>query len=163
MDDVVGRIHEQWRAQRPDQDVSTVGVIGRVVRLTALMNQVNETALADEGLSRAEFEVLCALRRVDGGLRPSELTRETLSSGAATTKRLTKLERDGLITRATSTRDRREIHVRLTDEGRALTARLFPEQLRRERDVLAPLEPDEREQLGDLLAKVLSSLDGIAR
>ncbi|MEV6228743.1 MarR family transcriptional regulator [Saccharopolyspora shandongensis] len=160
---MVGRISAQWREQRPDLDVSPIDVIGRVRRLGALTNQLDESAFADAGLSRMEFEVLSALRRAGGGLRPSQLTRETLSSGAATTKRLARLETEGLITRTSSRRDRREIDVRLTERGLELIDRLFPAQLERERDLLAPLAPDEREKLGELLAKVLESLDGTAR
>ncbi|MFI0467338.1 MarR family winged helix-turn-helix transcriptional regulator [Saccharopolyspora sp. NPDC003752] len=160
---MVGRISAQWREQRPDLDVSPIDVIGRVRRLGALTNQLDESAFADSGLSRMEFEVLSALRRAGGGLRPSQLTRETLSSGAATTKRLARLETEGLITRTSSRRDRREIDVRLTERGLELIDRLFPAQLERERDLLAPLAPDEREKLGELLAKVLESLDGTAR
>ncbi|GAA4883299.1 MarR family winged helix-turn-helix transcriptional regulator [Saccharopolyspora cebuensis] len=159
MDDAVGRIQDQWRRQRPDLDVSSVGVVGRVLRLTALLKQVNETALAEDGVSGAEFEVLSALRRAGGGLRPSELTRETLSSGAATTKRLTRLESLGLISRATSARDRREVDVRLTEEGYELIDRLFPEQVVRERGVLDALTEDELARLGALLAKALAGAE----
>ncbi|WP_433873293.1 MarR family winged helix-turn-helix transcriptional regulator [Saccharopolyspora sp. CA-218241] len=159
MDDAVGRIQDQWRRQRPDLDVSSVGVVGRVLRLTALLKQVNETALAEDGVTGAEFEVLSALRRAGGGLRPSELTRETLSSGAATTKRLTRLESLGLISRATSARDRREVDVRLTEEGYELIDRLFPEQVVRERGVLDALTEDEMARLGTLLAKALAGVE----
>ncbi|KAA5838291.1 MarR family transcriptional regulator [Saccharopolyspora hirsuta] len=163
VDDAVGRICAQWREQRPDLDVSPIDVIGRVRRLNALTNQLDDAAFAEVGLSRMEFEVLSALRRAGGGLRPSQLTRETLSSGAATTKRLARLEGEGLISRTASQRDRREVDVRLTERGRELIDRLFPVQLERERQLLAPLRADEREQLGVLLAKLLGSLDGAVR
>lgn len=159
MDDVVGRIREQWEQQRPELDVSSIDVIGRVIRLAALVTQVNEGALASEGLARSEFEVLSALKRAGGALRPSELTRETLSSGAATTKRLARLAGEGLIIRTPSARDRREVEVRLSDTGAELIDRLFPEQLDRERGVVEALDEAERDQLAALLRKVLSSLD----
>ncbi|MER7082067.1 DNA-binding transcriptional regulator, MarR family [Saccharopolyspora kobensis] len=163
MDDAVARISAQWRAQWPDLDMSPIDVIGRVRRLAALINQLDAAAFAETGLSRMEFEVLSALRRADGGLRPSQLTRETLSSGAATTKRLARLEAEGLINRTASRRDRREVDVHLTERGRELIDRLFPDHLDRERQLLEPLEAGEREQLGALLAKLLGSLDGVAR
>lgn len=159
MGDVVGRIREQWERQRPELDVSSIDVIGRVIRLAALVTQLNEGALASEGLARSEFEVLSALKRAGGSLRPSELTRETLSSGAATTKRLSRLEADGLISRTPSARDRREVEVRLSDAGTALIDRLFPEQLDRERGVVGELDDAEREQLSSLLQKLLGSLE----
>lgn len=157
--DVVGRIREQWREQYPDLDLAPIEVIGRVRRLAALTNQRHDEVLDDLRLSRMEFEVLSALRRAGGGLRPSQLTKEMLSSGAATTKRLARLEEDGLITRSTSARDRREIDVRLTERGRSVIDRVFPAQLERERALLDPLTDDERARLGELLAKVLGPMD----
>ena len=157
--DVVGRIREQWSEQYPDLDLTPVEVIGRVRRLAALTNQRHDEVLDDLALSRMEFEVLSALRRAVGGLRPSQLSREMLSSGAATTKRLARLEEDGLITRSTSARDRREVDVRLTERGREVIDRVFPAQLEHERALLDPLSTDERAQLGELLAKVLKPMD----
>lgn len=157
--DVVGRIREQWSEQYPDLDLTPVEVIGRVRRLAALTNQRHDEVLDDLALSRMEFEVLSALRRAGGGLRPSQLSREMLSSGAATTKRLARLEEDGLITRSTSARDRREVDVRLTERGREVIDRVFPAQLEHERALLDPLSTEERAQLGELLAKVLKPMD----
>lgn len=157
--DVVGRIREQWSEQYPDLDLTPVEVIGRVRRLAALTNQRHDEVLDDLRLSRMEFEVLSALRRAGGGLRPSQLSREMLSSGAATTKRLARLEKDGLITRNTSARDRREVDVRLTERGREVIDRVFPAQLEHERALLEPLSAEERARLGELLAKVLGPMD----
>lgn len=157
--DVVGRIREQWSEQYPDLDLTPVEVIGRVRRLAALTNQRHDEVLDDLRLSRMEFEVLSALRRAGGGLRPSQLSREMLSSGAATTKRLARLEEDGLITRNTSARDRREVDVRLTERGREVIDRIFPAQLEHERALLDPLSAEERARLAELLAKVLGPMD----
>ncbi|TDC91683.1 MarR family transcriptional regulator [Saccharopolyspora aridisoli] len=157
--DVVGRIRDQWRERYPDLDLSPIEVIGRVRRLAALTNQRHDAVLDDLRLSRMELEVLSALRRAGGGLRPSQLTREMLSSGAATTKRLARLEEEGLITRSPSARDRREVDVRLTDRGREIMDRVFPAQLERERALLEPLSEAERARLGELLAKVLEPVD----
>ncbi|GAB3209213.1 MarR family winged helix-turn-helix transcriptional regulator [Marinactinospora thermotolerans] len=163
MSDTVARFSAQWRERRPDLDYSGMEVVGRVIRLTALISQIIDGPLAEAGLSRPEFEVLSALRRTGQGLRPSQLTRETLSSGAATTKRLARLEGEGLVTRTTSTRDRREVDVHLTDAGRALVDRLLPQRLRAEAELLESLSPEERRHLGALLAKVLSPLEGAPR
>lgn len=160
MGDVVGRIRAQWHELRPDLDVSPIEAIGRVRRLAALVAQLDEASFSEFGISRMEYEVLSALRRAGGGLRPSQVTKETLSSGAATTKRLARLEREGLISRTASPRDRREVNVRLTDEGRELVDRVFPVQLERDHDMLAALGPADREKLGELLTKVLSAVDG---
>ncbi|WP_017591724.1 MarR family winged helix-turn-helix transcriptional regulator [Nocardiopsis potens] len=160
MGDAVARFRDSWAERRPDLDLSSMEVMGRVLRLAALMNQATEEGLAGSGVSRPEFEVLAALRRASpSGLRPGRLTRETISSGAATTKRLIRLEQAGLIARTPSERDRREVDVRLTEAGAALIDRLFAEQLEREAGILAPLPPAEREALAAALAAVLTPID----
>ncbi|MFC7340056.1 MarR family winged helix-turn-helix transcriptional regulator [Saccharopolyspora griseoalba] len=157
--DVVGRISAQWRERYPDLDLSPIEVAGRVRRLGVLAGNLPDRVVGDARLTRVEFEVLSALHRAGGAMRPSRLTRETLSSGAATTKRLAKLAEEGLITRSTSGHDRREVDVRLTDRGREIVERVFPAQVEWERELLAPLDEGERAQLADLLAKVLEPLD----
>ncbi|GAA1454236.1 MarR family winged helix-turn-helix transcriptional regulator [Nocardiopsis tropica] len=159
MSDAVSRFLRSWTHLRPDLDLSTTAAMGRVLRLAALMNNITEDGLAGAEVTRPEFEVLAALRRSPDGLRPRQLTRETIASGASTTKRLTRLESAGLITRTPLERDRREVQVRLTDRGRTLTDTLFAAQLDREATVLAPLDADERAQLADLLARVLAPID----
>ena len=159
MPDAVARFRDRWARRRPDLDLSSMEAIGRVLRLAALMNQRTEAGLAGSGVSRAEFEVLAALRRAPDGLHPGRLTAETISSGAATTKRLTRLEQAGLIERTPSARDRRQVHVRLTEAGAALIDRLFAGQLDREAAVLTPLSAEERAALATLLARVLDPID----
>ncbi|MGW8529533.1 MULTISPECIES: MarR family winged helix-turn-helix transcriptional regulator [Nocardiopsidaceae] len=159
MSDAVSRFLHSWTRLRPDLDLSTVAAMGRVLRLAALMNNITEDGLAGAEVTRPEFEVLAALRRSPDGLRPRQLTRETIASGASTTKRLTRLESAGLITRTPLERDRREVQVRLTDRGRTLADTLFAAQLDREATVLAPLSTDEQAQLADLLARVLAPID----
>lgn len=157
--DVVGRISAQWGERYPSLDLSPIEVVGRVRRLSMLTAQLPERVLGGARLNRMEFEVLSALHRAGGEMRPSRLTRETLSSGAATTKRLAKLAEEGLITRSASGHDRREVDVHLTERGREIIERVFPAQVEWERELLGPLDQTEREQLAGLLAKVLEPLD----
>lgn len=159
MSDAVSRFIDSWTHLRPDLDLTSMAAMGRVLRLAALMNSVTDDALADAEVSRPEFEILAALRRSPHGLRPRQLTRETISSGAATTKRLTRLEAAGLLTRTPLQRDRREIQVRLTERGHALADTLFASQLDREAGILEPLSEHERAHLAELLARVLTPID----
>ncbi|MER6980596.1 MarR family transcriptional regulator, partial [Streptomyces carpinensis] len=109
---------------------------------------------------RPEFDLLGALRRTGHELTPSELARETFSSGAAVTKRLKQLTERGLVERRGDTRDRRVAHVRLTDAGRDLVDGLLPEQLAHERTVLAGLDSEGRGELATLLCVLLGRLEG---
>ena len=159
MSDAVSRYRDNWAHLHPDLDLSSMEAMGRVLRLAALMHTITDHALTDTEVTRPEFEILAALRRSHNGLRPRQLTRETISSGASTTKRLTRLEQAGLIERTPHQRDRREIHVTLTERGTRLADELFTGQLQRETDLLTPLNPDERAQLAHLLHRVLTPID----
>lgn len=159
MSDAVARFRDHWSHLHPDQDLTGMEAIGRVRRLAALANNRTDDALTDTGVSRPEFEILAALRRSPDGLRPRHLTRETISSGAATTKRLARLEEAGLLTRTRIERDRRETLVRLTPEGETLADTLFILQLGIDTDLLTPLAQDERTQLATLLTRVLTPID----
>ncbi|MGW6353534.1 MarR family winged helix-turn-helix transcriptional regulator, partial [Streptomyces sp. NPDC055080] len=143
-DDIVASVVRQWQAVNPELDTGPMEVIGRINRCAALLQQAEDAPLRAAGLTRAEFDLLGAVRRNDRELTPGELARETFSSGAAVTKRLRALQERGLIDRRGDDRDRRVAHVRLTEEGLGLVDRLLPEQLAYERAVLSGLDDRTR-------------------
>ncbi|MEU2877044.1 hypothetical protein [Streptomyces sp. NPDC007070] len=71
------------------------------------------------------------------------------------TGRLDGLEQRGYVRRSPSTVDRRRLDVELTDEGRAAWQGALESQGQEEHRILRALSPDEREQLADLLRRVL--------
>jgi DNA-binding MarR family transcriptional regulator len=162
MADLVDKIQAQWRSIRPEVDTSPIAVAGRVLRCATLLLRASEELLATYGLSRPEFDVLSALRRADGQATPGQLSREMLSSGAATTKRLSRLEEAGLVRRTGDSRDKRVIHLALTPAGRQLIDRILPAHIAVERDLLAVLDPAAQEQLAALLATLLHGLEGVS-
>ncbi|MFH9660306.1 MarR family winged helix-turn-helix transcriptional regulator [Streptomyces sp. NPDC017248] len=157
--DTVSAVVRQWRAVHPELDTGPMEVIGRINRCAALLQQAEDAPLRRAGLSRAEFDLLGALRRTGHELTPGELARETFSSGAAVTKRLKQLTERGLVDRRGDTRDRRVAHVRLTDAGRDLVDGILPEQLAYETAVLSVLAPDGQGELAGLLAGLLGRLE----
>lgn len=159
-DDTVAAVVRQWRTVHPDLDTGPMEIIGRINRCAALLQQAEDAPLRRAGLSRAEFDLLGALRRTGHELTPSELARETFSSGAAVTKRLKQLTERGLVERRGDTRDRRVAHVRLTDGGRDLVDGILPEQLAYERTVLAGLDGQGQDELAGLLCVLLGRLEG---
>ncbi|MFG2264358.1 MarR family winged helix-turn-helix transcriptional regulator [Streptomyces sp. NPDC048720] len=158
--DTVASVVRQWRAVHPELNTGPMEVIGRINRCSALLQQAEDAPLRRAGLSRAEFDLLGALRRTGHELTPSELARETFSSGAAVTKRLKQLTERGLIERRGDTRDRRVAHLRLTDAGRDLVDGILPEQLAYETAVLSVLAPEGQDHLAALLGDLLSRLEG---
>ncbi|MFD8308742.1 MarR family winged helix-turn-helix transcriptional regulator [Streptomyces sp. NPDC059690] len=158
--DTVSAVVRQWQAVHPGLDTGPMEIIGRINRCAALLQQAEDAPLRRAGLSRPEFDLLGALRRTGHELTPSELARETFSSGAAVTKRLKSLTERGLVERRGDTRDRRVAHVRLTDAGGDLVDAILPEQLAYETAVLSALDPRGQGELADLLGELLGRLEG---
>ncbi|MFD4945343.1 MarR family transcriptional regulator [Streptomyces sp. R-74717] len=159
-DDIVASVVRQWQAVNPELDTGPMELIGRINRCAALLQQAEDAPLRAAGLTRAEFDLLGAVRRTDRELTPGELARETFSSGAAVTKRLRVLQERGLVDRRSDARDRRVAHVRLTEEGRDLVDRLLPRQLAYERMVLSGLDEQSRTRLSTQLSELLVQLEG---
>src|SRR5262245_33205756 len=151
--DHVARIQAEWARERPDLDVSPQGVIGRLHRLAGHLTEQLCVVYRRFGLDEGGFDVLATLRRAGPPFEraPGELARFTMVTTGAMTKRLDRLERDGLITRRRSTTDGRGRMVALTPAGRELIDRAFTEHMANERRLLAELGDHEKQQLEALL------------
>ncbi|WIX77870.1 MarR family transcriptional regulator [Amycolatopsis carbonis] len=159
MADHVDSVLAQWAAQRPDLDVSPMAVIGRLKRVSRLIDTELGRTFAKHGLDAASFDVLATLRRSDPPhrLTPTELMRTAMVTSGAVTQRLDRLEDRGLIARSRSETDGRGILVALTVEGRALIDRALPDHLDTEHRVLDALDPSEQAALADALRVLLES------
>ena len=158
MEDKVAEILRQWQQAHPDLDTTAMGVVGRINRCAALLQQLEDDPLSRQGLGRTDFDILATLYRLGVELTPGRIARETFVSGAAVTKRLRALDERGLIARRADEHDRRMARIALTETGRALVARLLPEQLAHESRLLALLPPGDVEQLSGALSRLLAVL-----
>ncbi|MBW8907812.1 MAG: MarR family transcriptional regulator [Mesorhizobium sp.] len=152
---------EQWRRERPDLDVSPMGVIGRLNEVsTIIMRDRLAPVFARFGLQTGEFDVLATLRRSGApfALTPTDLYEATMVTSGAMTARLDRLEKAGLIQRAPHPSDRRGIVVQLTAKGLALVDEALAAHVANEHAILAGLTAAERETLADLLAKLIDSM-----
>jgi len=159
--DLVDRIVEQWRAERPDLDPSSKEVTGRVVRLASLFEKTFAARCAEVGLEEGGFSVLAALRRAGEPyeLSPTELNRELLISSGGVTQLLDRLERAHLVRRRPHPDDRRSVKVGLTAAGKRLADRAMTARAASELELVAGLSGVEREELARLLRKLLLSVD----
>ncbi|MGI6199747.1 MAG: MarR family winged helix-turn-helix transcriptional regulator [Christensenellales bacterium] len=87
-----------------------------------------------------------------------DLVRQTHLKAPTVSVALQKMEADGLVERRTHADDLRQSWVYLTDKGRELNHTMQLNVQRTEKDLVAPLSPQEREQLQQLLAKIHRSL-----
>jgi len=152
---------EQWKRERPDLDVSPMGVLGRLNEASSLIARDRLAPLfARFGLQAGEFDVLATLRRSGSpyALTPTALYEATMVTSGAMTNRLDRLEKAGLILRGPHPNDRRGIVVQLTEKGLALIDEALTAHVANEHEILAGLTPAERETLSHLLEKLIGSV-----
>jgi DNA-binding MarR family transcriptional regulator len=159
--DRVAEIQAAWARERPDLDVRPQGVIGRLHRLAAYLTAELEIVYRRHGLSEGEFDVLAALRRAGEPFEraPGELARHTMVTTGAISKRLDRLERDGLVARRTDDRDGRGRVVGLTDAGRRVIDDAFTEHMANERALLDVLDADDVTALETILTRWLGQVE----
>ncbi|MFD4131477.1 MarR family winged helix-turn-helix transcriptional regulator [Streptomyces goshikiensis] len=159
--DRVGRIQAEWARERPDVDVRPQATIGRLHRIAALLTEELTPVFHRYGLSEGEFDVLAALRRAGDPFEraPGELAAFTMVTTGAMTKRVDRLERDGLVTRRRAAGDGRGRVVALTPAGRDLIDQAFTAHMRNERRLLDTLTPAEAARLEQLLTTWLGRIE----
>lgn len=143
----------------PQVDTSPMELLGRINRIGSQSTQQLDRVLAPSGVSRSEFDVLCALARSERPLRANEVTAQTMLSGAATTKLTARLETAGLIKRERLQRDGRGILLELTPTGRTLVEADFPRCLEADQQLLQGLSDEEQATLAELLRKVSNNAE----
>jgi DNA-binding MarR family transcriptional regulator len=146
--DAVDRIVGQWRIARPDLDVSPVEVIGRISRLSRLIDRRLAENFSRFGLENWMYDMLATLRRSGEPyeLSAGELVRQSMVTTGAITNRIDRLEERGLVER-TTTDDRRKVIVRLTPDGLGLVEDVAIAHVATERELLAALTPRQQREL----------------
>jgi DNA-binding MarR family transcriptional regulator len=157
--DAVDRITHQWRTVRSDLDVSPLEVIGRVSRLSRLVDRRLAVNFARHGIEAWMYDVLATLRRSGEPyeLTAGDLVRQTMVTTGAITNRIDRLEARGFVERR-STSDRRKVIVRLTEAGFDKVEEVVQSHLNVERELLAGLSLRQQRELASLLRRALTSL-----
>jgi DNA-binding MarR family transcriptional regulator len=157
--DAVDRVIAQWDAVRPDLDNSPIGVIGRVSRLSRLIDRRLGENFARFGIENWMYDVLATLRRSGEPyeLTAGDLVRQTMVTTGAITNRIDRLVERGYVERA-GAEDRRKVIVRLTARGRELVDDVVGDHLATEREVLAALSPRQQAELATVLRTLLVGL-----
>lgn len=125
-----------------------------LLRAEAAVRRRLSADLEREGLSAAGFSFLVVLVTADGELELRTLRRRLHTSKANATEVVDTLERRALVERSRLAHDRRAAIVRLTEQGRELVDRLFPEHASRVARAFSPLDDDEKRTLAELCRKL---------
>ena len=99
-----------------------------------------------EGLSLAQYRVLAPLVE-NRLLRVGQLADEAGIRGPTATRILDGLARSALVRRQHSQKDRREVRISLTTEGRAAVAAKIEQMEQARRETFEQLSPEEREHV----------------
>jgi DNA-binding MarR family transcriptional regulator len=157
--DAVDQITSQWASVRPDVDASPIEVIGRVSRLSRLIDRRLAESFARFDLEDWMYDVLATLRRTGEPyqLTAGDLVRRSMVTTGAITNRIDRLEQRGLVKRAASS-DRRKVIVCLTKKGLDTVENVVLAHLSTEREILAALSKPQQRELAHLLRTTLLSL-----
>lgn len=159
--DAVDRILQQWATERPDLDVSPMGLIGRLGRCAALLEHRLDVVFRQYDLSAWEFDMLATLRRAGTPYRlaPTELFSTMMVTSGTMTHRLKVLEGKGWIVREACSQDARSTLVRLSEAGFALIERAVEAHVANEHAILSALPARSVDALQKRLAELLAALE----
>jgi MarR family 2-MHQ and catechol resistance regulon transcriptional repressor len=104
-------------------------------------------------LTFSQFAVLEALYHL-GPMTAGEVGQKILKSGGNMTLVIDNLERDGLVRRERDSRDRRVIHVHLTESGKGKVEAVLPGHVAALVEEFKVLSAKEQEMLGELCKKL---------
>lgn len=160
--DEVDALLSAWQRERPDLDTTPLAVLSRVTRLARLLDLARRSSFTDHDLDVGEFDVLTALRRAGSPYQLSAgvLGASTMVTSGTMTHRIDRLAVRGLVTRLRDPNDGRAVLVQLTDLGKRRVDEALTSLLQAERELLAHLSDDDRENLAQLLRRLLLPLEG---
>ena len=104
-------------------------------------------------LTPSQFAVLESLYHI-GSMTQGEISQKVLKSGSNITTVIDNLERDGLVKRERDAKDRRVIHVHLTEAGSGKVEAVLPNHVATLVEIFKVLIPTEQETLGELCKKL---------
>jgi len=160
MPDAVDAIIAMWAREKPELDATPMGIVGRISRVSRLLDKELKDFFADYGLEFWEFDVLATLRRSGAPyeLSAGALLKTAMVTSGAITNRVDRMEAKGLVERVRDPGDRRGVRIRLTPAGLDLIDKLVPLHVANERRLLADLTADDSGTLADLLRILATGL-----
>ncbi len=161
--DFVDSIVEQLDRELPGIGAEAIAPIARFSRLGIFLRRHVVEVLDQHELSESEYNVLAALRRSGPpyALAPSVVSRSLLFTSGGLTPVLDRLADRGLLVREPDETDRRKLRIRLTPQGLDLHTAALRSHIRVSRELLAPLQPEERELLSGLLRALLVTFEDV--
>lgn len=159
MTDAIDKVIDQWHTERPDVNLWSMGVLGRIARLARVLEREYKQFFSEHDLEAFEFDVLTTLRRSGEPyeLTASALLKSALVTSGAITNRIDRMEAKGFVERVRGLNDRRSVHILLTPHGRDIVDNILSIHSKNMERMLHPLNREECEQLASMLRILLES------
>jgi DNA-binding MarR family transcriptional regulator len=121
-------------------------------RLTRRLRRAHAERLVPFGLTPAQERALRMITRSDEPLRMTDLADHLGIVPRSLTTVIDALEEAGLVRREIDPHNRRAIRLHLTERGLSVRDDMREARRRAAEDLFAPLAPDDRKTLGELLS-----------
>jgi DNA-binding MarR family transcriptional regulator len=160
-EDSVDRKLAIWASQLPDLDLATEGIVARIQHLEKRLRRSMEDTFKEFQLDYGQWVVLGALRSAGPPFRRSAgaLAKILDLTSGAMTSRLDRMEEAGLVRRLPDPDDRRGVQIEITDKGSQLWEDAVGVQAAKEQFVASALSPEEKQQLSELLKRLVLAFD----
>ena len=129
-----------------------------VTRLARAFEADFENRLSAHGITRASWAVLSAIFHHDKNT-PAELASFIGIDGAAVTRHLDRIVKQGLVTRRRSAKDRRSINIKVTAKGADLIPKIAMDSMATNEKFLTGISQSECDAMQVTIQKMLSNSD----
>ena len=160
MGDYIDVMRREWATLDPGLSTASADILGRMARISRIVQVQTDEILVGHGISRDEFDLLSLLVRAGEPMTPSALARALWVSASGTTKRLHKLEANGLILRRVHPSDARAVLIEPSDAALGALRPALHARAIFEDSILSGVLPNARPLLADALRELLIALDG---
>ena len=146
----------------PDLKSDVDQVLEAIIYLYTESRRLTKELARRAQLTGPQLTVIKMLETV-GDLSLSDLSDRIRAQNSTVTGIIDRMEREGLVTRARSTEDRRVVHIKLTEKGEALARDIPVEPTEIFRSALSGLSVTEVRELLKVLTKLARRVQAIVR
>jgi len=159
--DLIDSLISEWKEERPELDASAMEVVGRILKLSKILEKRASKSVSVYNIHYTDLDVLATIRRSGKPyeLTPSQLMKSVLITSGAMTALLNRLTKLKLIYRSPDLKDGRIKLVGLTAKGIELIDKSIESRFIEASDSINILNKKENATLSKLLKKLLKSLD----
>lgn len=159
--DRIDKITQQWELERPDLDVSAMGLIGRLGNVAHHLAREMENVFAQFDLNRSSFDVLATLRRAGSPftLSPRDMLTTLMVTSGTMTNRIDQLEKVGYVKRYVNPEDGRGFLITLTPEGLTLINQAIEAHTQNQTRLISRLPIEQQQSLDQILRLFLASFE----